>query len=661
MQSPALSPRQFEWTLLAYAATLLPFAFWLPLWFSGMLLGVLLARWLQRRRYAQAWPGWIKFPLLAAILLAIVVEFGNPAARQAGTALLLGLGTLKLIESERRRDSLLLATVCLFLISVQFLFDQSIGVTVYMLAPLFLVFFALNEVTAPPGTRGGLTDEIWRVGRELGALLAIALPLTIFLFLSVPRLGAPLWGTRDNDYVAKTGLSDSMSPGNIAELLGDDTPVMRVSFEGPPPPRSALYWRGPVLWQFDGETWSTSRQLRSPTTAYGRARLSDGPPDIRYQAIMEPTERRWLTALDLAIDFPQDSAQLIDGQVVRAEAIRSNYAFRASAALNAPVPILTAPTLQARTGLQLPPERNPKTLALARQWRDALGGDRMAIVERAMQHIRFEGYSYTLTPLPLVGAHRVDEFLFETREGFCEHYAAAFVVLMRAAGVPARVVTGYLGGYYNRSGDYLLIRNSDAHAWAEVLIDDQGWVRVDPTAAIAPDRIEQEVSAGGAGDLFPDSEWMRNWRERVDNLRAWWNETVVRFDALRQREFFSDLGIDPSDWRQLGAWMGAGLGGTALIAGLVFFLRRRPGTEDAALRSYQRYLKAWARQGCASAPSEGARSFAARLADRYPESADATRAVALAYEAARYADGGTNAQAALDAAIARCLKPPPRT
>lgn len=658
MASPALSPRQFEWTLLAYAATLLPFALWLPLWFSTLLLSVLLARWLQRRRYARAWPAWIKFPLLLAILVAIVAEFGNPAARQAGTALLLGLGTLKLIEAERRRDSLVLATVCLFLISVQFLYDQSISVTLYMLVPLFLVFFALNEVTAPPGTRGGMTQELWRVGREMGALLAIALPLTIFLFLSMPRLSAPMWGTRDNEYVGKTGLSESMSPGNFVDLLADDTPVMRVTFTGPPPPRSALYWRGPVLWNYDGETWSIGRAMRSPTTSFQRPRLSDGPPDVRYQVVMEPTDRRWLTALDLAIDFPSDAVQLLDGQVVRPEAISSTYAYSASAQINAPIPVITAPTLQSRMGLQLPADRNPRAQALAQQWRAELGDDRLALVERALQYIRTEGYSYTLSPLPLVGAHRVDEFLFETREGFCEHYASAFVVLMRAAGVPARVVTGYLGGYYNRTGDYLLVRNSDAHAWAEVLLDDAGWVRVDPTAAIAPERIEQEVGAGGAGDFFGGSEWMRNWRERVDYLRAWWNATVVRFDALRQREFFSGLGLDPSDWRQLGAWMGGGLAGIALLAGFVFFLRRPPGTRDAALRSYQRYLRAWARKGMQSAPSEGARSFAARLGAQSAAHAAAAMAVALAYERARYAPAEASAQATLDAAIQRCLKLP---
>lgn len=658
MASPALSPRQFEWTLLAYAATLLPFALWLPLWFSALLLSVLLARWLQRRRYASAWPAWIKFPLLLAILVAIVAEFGNPAARQAGTALLLGLGTLKLIEAERRRDSLVLATVCLFLISVQFLYDQSISVTLYMLVPLFLVFFALNEVTAPPGTRGGMTQELWRVGREMGALLAIALPLTIFLFLSVPRLSAPMWGTRDNEYVGKTGLSESMSPGNFVDLLADDTPVMRVTFTGPPPPRSALYWRGPVLWDYDGETWSIGRAMRSPTTSFQRPRLSDGPPDVRYQAVMEPTDRRWLTALDLAIDFPSDAVQLLDGQVVRPEAISTTYAYTASAQINAPIPVITAPTLQARMGLQLPADRNPRAQALARQWQAELGGDRAALVERALQYIRTEGYSYTLSPLPLVGAHRVDEFLFETREGFCEHYAAAFVVLMRAAGVPARVVTGYLGGYYNRAGDYLLIRNSDAHAWAEVLLDDTGWVRVDPTAAIAPERIEQEVGAGGASDFFGGSEWVRSWRERVDYLRAWWNKTVVRFDALRQREFFSGLGLDPSDWRQLGAWMGGGLAGIALLAGLVFFMRRPPGTRDTALRSYQRYLRAWARRGTPSAPSEGARSFATRLGAQHPTHSVAAMAVALAYEQARYGPTEASAQAALDAAIQHCLKLP---
>lgn len=652
MRSPILSPRQFEWTLATFVATLLPHMLWLPRWLGLLLAAIVVMRWAQRRRYGRAWPGWIKFPLLIAILGLIVTEFGNPLARQAGTAALLGLVTLKVIEAERVRDGYWTVTVCLFLVSVQFLFNDGLGVTLYMLVPTLLAFLALNEVSAPPGTRGGLTAEFGRVGREIGALLLVALPLTIFLFLSVPRLSSPMWGTRENAYQGKTGLGDTMAPGSITELLGDDTPVMRVRFDGKPPPRASMYWRGPVLWNFDGQTWTVERRLRLPNAQQEHLADPQGANAISYQVTLEATDRNGLYLLDLAARTPADAFMLVDGQVVRDRPVRSLYAYSAASVIDAPVPVSEYPSLEHQEGLALPPDLNPRTAELARSWRAELGDDRMAIANRALRHIRTEEFSYSLGPPPLVGAHRMDEFLFDTRSGFCEHYAAAFVVLMRNAGVPARVVTGYLSGYLNQSGSYYLVRNSDAHAWAEILIEDQGWVRVDPTAAINPDRINQGLSGAGAGGLFANSELLRGWRERIDNLRAWWNETVVRFDALRQSNFFSSLGIDLSDWRQVAAWMATGLAGAGLLSAALIYLRRERVPVDQALRRYRRYLRRLESLGIRADATEGATTLAARVGSLKPALAHSANAVARAYEAARYGPTDASALLALDAALA---------
>ena len=331
MRSPILSPRQFEWTLAAFVATLLAHLLWLPAWFGATLCAVVLARWLQRRAYARAWPAWIKFPLLIAVLALVVFEFGNPFARQAGTAALVGLCTLKLIESERRRDGLLILTVALFLVSVQFLFNQGLAITLYMVVPTLLIFLALNEVSAPPGTRGGLTAQLGSLGREFLLMLAVVLPLTIFLFLSVPRLSEPLWGTRDNKWESRTGLSEEMSPGSITELIGDDTPVMRVTFPGDTPPRSQMYWRGPVLWRFDGTTWRAARMLSGAGISDGRLRgpQSGAASDLRYRVMLEPTDRNWLHTLDLATGFPDDSSRSLEGVVTRDRAVTGLYAFEA--------------------------------------------------------------------------------------------------------------------------------------------------------------------------------------------------------------------------------------------------------------------------------------------------------------------------------------------
>jgi hypothetical protein len=288
---------------------------------------------------------------------------------------------------------------------------------------------------------------------------------------------------------------------------------------------------------------------------------------------------------------------------------------------------------------------------LALGWREQIGDDRLALAQRALQHIQSENFAYTLTPRPLVGANRMDEFLFETREGFCEHYAAAFVVLMRSAGVPARVVTGYLGGAYNDIGDYWLIRNSDAHAWAEILIEDRGWVRVDPTAAIAPERVDQSGAGLGGQTLAGDNPWLNALRNRADALQAWWNRTVVRFDSLSQQNFFANLGIDPGEWRQLGAWMGGGLLLFGLLTTVVFLLQRRREPGDPALRLYGRFLRELGRSGVQAAANEGASDLGQRAATALPALAEHIDRVVAAYEGARYAPPSPGGTAALRAAV----------
>ena len=652
MRSPILSPRQFDWTLIAFLFAVSGHWLWLPIWYSAGLATLILVRWLQRRAFARAWPVWIKLPLVFAVLALVVVQFGDPFAQQSGTAALIGLCALKLIESERRRDGLILMVVALFLISVQFLFTQGIGITLYSLVPILLVFLALNEISAPPGTRGGLSSQLGTLGRDFLLLMLVVLPLTVFLFLSVPRLSEPLWGTRDDRSQGRTGISDSMSPGDITELLGDDTPVMRVSFDDRTPPKGSMYWRGPVLWNFDGVTWSANMlSSRGQTDGRTRGPLFGAATDVHYQVMLEPTDQRWLFPLDFATGFPADANRNMEGVVTRERPVRDIYGYEAASAIDQPVPLNAVPNLQRQAGLRLPPGFNPRTAALARSWRQEVGDNPLALSERALRHILTENFGYTLTPPPLVGANRMDEFLFETRLGFCEHYAAAFVVLMRNAGVPARVVTGYLGGDYNPVGSYWLIRNSDAHAWAEILVEDRGWVRVDPTAAIAPERVDQSGASFAGQTLAGNYSWLKSLRDRADALQAWWNRVVIRFDSLRQQTFFTDLGINPGEWRQMAAWMGGGLVLFGLLTAAVFYLQRKRQIPDPALRLYRRFLKDLARQGVTAAATEGATDLGNRAAAALPNLASDIHKVVAAYEQARYAPPSSGSTARLQAAI----------
>jgi len=655
MRSPVLSPRQFDWTLLAFATTLAAHLLWLPIWFGATLTAILIARWLQRRAYARAWPGWIKFPVLIVVLILVVIAFGNAALRQAGpTAALLSLATLKLIESERRRDGLLVLTVSLFLVSVLFLFVDGIGITLYMVVPTLLIFFALNEVNAPPGTRGGLSSELGSLGRELLMLVAVVLPLTAFLFASLPRLGTPLWGSRDLQRQARTGLSDEMAPGTMTELLTDDTPVMRVTFPERTPPNNAMYWRGPVLWRFDGVTWRTN-SLSGPGQIEGRVRgpQTGASGDLRYRVMLEPTDRNGLYTLDLATGFPAQSSRTVEGAVLRDQPVSSLFPYEAWAAINTPIPVLAVPNMQRRWGLELPEGLNPRTAALAQGWRAEVGDDPIALADRAMRHIRGENFGYTMSPPPLVGAHRMDEFLFETQLGFCEHYAAAFVVLMRSAGVPARVVTGFLGGAFNPIGKYHLIRKSDAHAWAEILVEGRGWTRYDPTAAIAPERIDlsgRDFASQATGGNYV---WLRGVRERFDAAQAWWNETIVRFDRFSQRAFFAKLGVDADDWHDVAAWMGGGVLFFGLLTAGVLYLQRRRVPVDVPKQLYRSFLKSLAKRGISSSAQEGASDLGKRAALALPDLAQPILAVVHAYQEARYgppaADAIKRLQQALDA------------
>jgi len=653
MRSPALSPLQFEWTLGAFAATLAAHMLWMPPWYALLLATLVIARWVQRRRFARAWPAWIKFPMLLAVLAVVLFEYGDFTDRRAGTAALAGFVTLKLIESERRRDGLMMLTVCLFLISVQFLFNQGILISMYMAVPTLLVFLALNEVSAPPGTRGGLISRLGAVTRELVPLLAITLPLTIFLFLSVPRMSEPLWGSPNGTSEARTGLSDEMSPGSITELLADDTPVMRVTFEGAVPANSQLYWRGPVLWNFDNLVWRSARTLQRQRQVLNGPQTG-APGDLKYQVMLEPTDRNWLFLLDLPTGFPADARRLADGQVVRSQPVLSHYVYSAASDLGASVPTGPRPQDDVIEGLQRRHDANRRTESMAKSWVAETGADREALVLRALNYFRNESFSYSLAPPPLVSADRVDEFLFDTRSGFCEHYASSFVILMRSAGVPARVVTGYQGGDFNRVGGYLVVRNSNAHAWAEVLIDGRGWVRVDPTAAVSPERVELG-SASSTSSAWIDTGFMRSLRDRFDALQAWWNRAMVQFDWAQQRDFFGDLGLDPSDWRQIGAWMAGGLGVIAALTAAWFFRSSHRAVAPGE-RAWRRYLARMRKLGVLRGPSEGALDFGHRASAQLPQWSEMIIGISRAYADLRYAPPDSAAQARLEQSVSQFIE-----
>jgi transglutaminase-like putative cysteine protease len=626
---PLLDPRSRAWALLAAGACLLPLLLQLPA-SLGIAIGAaaVLVGGVAWRRVLPAWARLLPALLLVGLVLSQSRGFG----RDTACALLAAMLAIKPAETARLRDGRSLLGFALFAPFATFLLDQGpvplalalLGATLALAALLRLAELESgDDLHAPSPLRR--FARVWR-------LVGIGLPLALAAFWLFPRLASPLWGVPERA-MARPGLSDSMSPGDWLDVLNDDTTALRVQFHGDAPPREAMYWRGPVLWRYDGRTWTRPEWLQGLPPA----RVEPGASRWRYQLEVEPTDRRQLVALDLPRAAPDGTALSVDyGLLARRPLGALTRWEMASSPPRVFAPELR-PTLR-RMALQLPAGYNPRTIALARQWRSEAGDGPAAdaaIANRAMAMIN-AGFGYTLA-VPLAGRDAVDEFLFATRAGYCEHFSSAFVVLMRAAGIPARVVTGYVGGYRNPIGDYWLVRNSDAHAWAEVWLDGRGWVRMDPTAAVAPERIYDTLAdrAPGAGGVLGGigapvmdvSDWMRRG----------WNDFVLGFDATRQRRLLQPLGIgELSPGRLAALFVGAALLAMLWMGWLV---ARASREQDPLLRAWRRLERRYARIGMARHPHEPASRWAERVAASRPGDADALARLTSRFNNARYARG----------------------
>jgi len=430
-----------------------------------------------------------------------------------------------------------------------------------------------------------------------------------------------------------------MSPGDISRLGLSGATAFRVKFDGQPPENKDLYWRGPILWRTDGRTWTEGgtelvRHLNLAAHA--------GEP-MDYVVTLEPHRRTWLFALDMPVAVPPGNLGTTDFQLRSLSPVRERIQYRVRSYARYRTPDMSREDFQ--RALELPVGAHPRARELALEWRNA-GLRPESVVAAALAYFRNEPFFYTLRPPPLDG-DSVDQFLFASRQGFCEHFAASFTVLMRAAGIPARVVTGYQGGERNPLGDYLMVRQRDAHAWAEVWISGRGWVRVDPTAAVAPERIERGIEAAipaAAGTAILGIEpsdavldVMRTMRNAWDSLNNTWNLWVLGYGPQRQVQLLSRIGLDASDWRKLVLWLGGAVLGLMVATGLV--LMRRPGKRDPALHAYTRFCNRLAGQGMPRRASEGPRDYARRINTRRPDLSSRVDHITELYVDMRYAGG----------------------
>jgi transglutaminase-like putative cysteine protease len=630
--APAGERVSFEsllWITGCLALTLLADVTTLPIWVLVTVVAAAAIRLVLAARGRSAPPRAIRLVVSVVAIGLLFLQLHTFNGLSAGTALLSLIAGLKLLETQTRRDIYVITMIIYFLSLSALLDGESFWLLSYLIAVCWLTTSSLLRLTS------SRQSADWRVSvRYAGRILAHALPLAVAFWLFFPRFGGPLWQMPSDGKGATSGLSDTMSPGDITDLAMSDDVAFRVSFNGTAPPPKERYWRGPVLHDFDGHTWrrTESGPARAPTLAF------DGPA-YRYKVSLEPNQHNWLFVLDWPAQWDAPRGFLTsDFMLVQTSAVSQPLDVIATSYTHARASEPLSVAMRLRD--TLPPEGNPRSVKLAHDLRAAHPGD-ADYVRAVLSMFHTQAFFYTLTPPPL-GLDSVDGFLFDSKQGFCGHYASAFAVLMRAAGIPARVVTGYHGGTFNRFADYWILRQSDAHAWDEVWIEGQGWQRVDPTAVIAPERVERGLNDMVSADRPVASRWQQRtpWladtRLRLDALRLMWRERILRFDQSSQDKLLSFMHVPEPDGQKLALVLAA-----CLILGMMWLtwqVRRelKPAARDRVARAYAKLCARLAAAGVSRRPHEGAEAFASRVAAARPDLGAVVTALCRRYSELRY-------------------------
>jgi len=642
--------------LQLYAATglvLLPHIGHLPLPVTLFLFAALGWR-LASLRLPRLQPGrWLLIPITLAGGYLVYSQHHTLLGRDAGVSLLSVMLVLKTLEVRKRRDLTVTVYIAYFVIVTQFLYNQSFSLLLYLLAMLIAhtsLLLAIQRIT-PASSPFDAYKKTFRITLQ-------ALPIALILFILFPRLSHPLWNF-GYDASAVTGLSERVSPGTISQLSQSSEIAFRVSFQQVAPPQEQRYWRALVLWDTDGFSWFTDHDRGFSDNA---SRLIPDSDPVEYTLFLEPHRQRWLYALDmpavshsgaeLTADFRLQARKPVDRPLQYKGLSFTEYHFDA------------LPSGQRERALQLSGNITSRQRNLVRTWLSA-GNDPEAVVQQALDYFRRQPFVYTLSP-PRYQDNPVDQFLFESREGFCEHYASAFTQLMRLAGIPARMVVGFQGGEFNRVGDYYAIRNYDAHAWSEVWLDPQGWVRVDPTAAVAPERVRLAIQPGRSAIGTPVrfigdragflGAAFQQLGMALDAAEVNWRLWVLGFSKEQQFDLMREFGLD---FLFSAGW---GLVTLALIfcilalnaLRLVWQGRIRQAAESAL---YSRFCQRMAAIGLPRRPSEGPLDYSRRIARQRPDLAPQVQAITRLYIGLRYGARQTRPQRSAFADRVRRFRP----
>ena len=626
----SVSNRKMLWILLAQASVIAPHVTRLPFWI--IVVSILSGVW---GYYAVAGklyrPGRIILMLLVSlVILAIINSYGTLINRDACIGLLMIMLSFKVLEFKTDRDIMLFVFMGYFLVITNFLFSQSIAMASYMLLVSLLLtstLVMLNRHDAQLNLKQNL--------KLAATLLMQSVPIMLVLFVLFPRLPGPVWSMPSDKTQSRTGISDRMSPGSISQLIKSDAVAFRASFINNRPENSSLYWRGPVLWNYDGRTWfpGFTNISQNPGIASYRGKLTN------YSLTIEPHQLKWVFALDVPVNTPGNTTLNKNFSLVTRSPIKKRTQFNLQSAIS--YRIGESITNQVRnSALQLPRNVNPQT----RQWVSQLQRSYKRPEQQISQVLNYfnkQDFIYTLNP-PLLGRHAIDEFLFQTRKGFCEHYAGSFVYIMRLLNIPARVVLGYQGGEYNKQGGYLIIRQSDAHAWTEVWLQNRGWVRIDPTSAVAPERVERGIDAAipafetSGSFLRSRNPILRSLLMSWDAMNYKWHKWVLGYDADKQSGLLEKLGIDTHDWKSIAISLFTGLGIILLIGFIWINLKKFRYEKDQTLRLYALFCQRLTKAGFMRQKHEGPRDFANRVTRQRPDLKEDINLITRFYIQLRY-------------------------
>jgi transglutaminase-like putative cysteine protease len=631
------------WLMLAISSVYLPLQMHLPLWTGLVFISVMVWRWMMHLGH---WPfpnNAIKAVVVVLAITAVLVSAKGRFHLESATTFILVASLLKVLEIKNQRDGYIVIFISMFLLAINFLFEQGLFTALYSLLAVWLLLAALVGLHQTLYSDQQLAKNFRRAGKTSSQVLLLSLPIMLVLFLLFPRL-EPLWSLNLQSNKAKTGLSDRMSPGDIADLSNSDELVFRVQFDGPVPSTDQLYWRGLVLDSYqevNGKAvWSVSGLLKK-IDWYPQSWLPDENAQsvVNYRIIQEASDKKWLfglrgvAALEVGIGITEDDRIVSKKKLSQ----RKEYSVRSQLGIKIAPQSLHPFVRQKNVQLPSAPTANlgnPKARLLAQKIFLQYDNDAKRM-QNALQYYQQNNFSYTLKPGVML-ENDIDKFLFEKRAGFCAHYSSSFVFLMRSMNIPARVVAGYQGGELNPESGHVTVRQYDAHAWAEVWLEDQGWVSVDPTAQVAPDRINQglrqalsdksDFLAGNNFSLLKLSHlpWLNDLRLQLDQLNYYWHKTVLNFNKNKQgnllKEWFGNGFLKKSLYLLIALFCSV-----FFLIAIILLWRKSSIEESVLVKTLRQFDKKIARSTVQRRENEGLSDYSQRLQQQYPQYRESIR------------------------------------